>query len=409
VTPAATATPAAAAATLATAAGAPVSGAAQVQAASVPQGIARPAVPTQATAAATVPAQAASASGTVSAGAVLPLQRGDGAGGFTAELPPEPATVATAAQAATAATAGTATTSTAAANAAITPNATAGQFTATVVGTTSSGQPVLLAGQTLLTARAASAEPGSRLVLELASARAAALESTAPSAPDPMLRSSLPSLPAVVAAAQVIGGPAQAALAALVPTPGPALAGQMAFFLSALQSGDLRAWIGDPARAALDRAGNGRAVSKLGNELKQASNAIDRDAAASGGWRGQMIPLSNGGAIQPVQLFVHQTQPDDKGNDADQAAGKPPTRFLLDLDLSALGHVQLDALAQPPRFDVILRTPQPLSETIRNDLRLLFTDMTSARGLTGSVSFQVAPPIVPTGTTAAAPRPGILV
>jgi len=58
---------------------------------------------------------------------------------------------------------------------------------------------------------------------------------------------------------------------------------------------------------------------------------------------------------------------------------------------------------------LILRTPQALPDAVRNDLRLLFTDVTSARGLTGSVAFQVAPPIVPTGMTTQVPRQGILV
>jgi hypothetical protein len=148
-------------------------------------------------------------------------------------------------------------------------------------------------------------------------------------------------------------------------------------------------------------------LGKVDDELKTASAELARSSAA-GDWRSQGIPFNNGGAIVPIQLYVHQTKPDDEGDGKGQA-GKAPTRFLLDLELSALGRIQLDGLAQPPRFDVILRTPQALPDTVRNDLRLLFTDVTSARGLTGSVAFQVAPPIVPTGATAQAARPGILV
>jgi hypothetical protein len=192
-----------------------------------------------------------------------------------------------------------------------------------------------------------------------------------------------------------------------VPQAGPALAGQMALFLSALQTGNLRNWIGEPARAALERAGRGAALSKVDGELKSASATLARSAAA-GDWRSQGIPFNNGSAIVPIQLYVHQTKPDEDGKDPGQT-GKAPTRFLLDLELSALGRIQLDALAQLPRFDLILRTPQALPEAVRNDLRLLFTDVTSARGLTGQVLFQVAPPIVPTGAATTSTRPGILV
>jgi hypothetical protein len=198
----------------------------------------------------------------------------------------------------------------------------------------------------------------------------------------------------------------------VVPQPGPALAGQMAFYLSALQSGDIKAWLGESARTALDRAGRGATVSKIDGELKRAAAGIDRPEAEAAGWRGQAIPINNGAAgapIAPVQLYVHQTKPDDDGGNQQKGGGKAPTRFLLDLDLSALGKIQLDGLAQPPRFDLILRTERALPEAVRNQLRLLFTDITSARGLSGSVGFQVAPPIVPGVTGSAPPRPGILV
>jgi hypothetical protein len=194
-----------------------------------------------------------------------------------------------------------------------------------------------------------------------------------------------------------------------MPQPGPALAAQMLFFMTALQRGDLRAWLGDAARGALERAGRGTTVSKLAGELKRAADdaSAPRSTAAAGEWRGQTIPLSNGAAIQPIQLFVHRANPDESGGEHDQTGGKP-TRFVLDLELSQLGRIQLDGFAQPPRFDLILRTSQPLSDAVRTDIRQLFADQMSARGLAGAVSFQVAPPIVPNARPPV-PRPGILV
>jgi hypothetical protein len=175
----------------------------------------------------------------------------------------------------------------------------------------------------------------------------------------------------------------------------------------------VRAWIGEPARTALDRAGRGNTVSKVEGELKRASGAARESDApestgAAGTWRAQTIPFSNAGAIEPIRLFLHQTNPDESGNDGKQK-GSQPTRFLLDLDLSRLGRIQLDGFAQPPRFDLILRSEKPLAEPTRLEMLQLFANVTSARGLTGSLAFQVAPPIVPTETGKAPPRPGIVV
>ena len=414
----------------------PNSSAAQVQTASLSQVAARAGQPGPAGPAALLAQVAAGVSAPVAPSAVQPIVRAAAGPALTANPPPvtpaaptpvpapipPTAAAATPAGAASEATTPIATTPiattaappTTAAQAEVAANAvaptaaeteavpTTTPFDATVVGTSTGGQPILLAGQTLLTLRAASVPTGSTLVLQLAAAPRAA--------PPPLPglpAAALPSLSELVRAAQTVGGAAQTAMTAVVPQPGPTLASQILFYLTAVNRGDLRSWIGDAARTALDRAGRGATLGKLSSELKQASDSTTRSSGA-GEWRAQPpIPMSDGAAIQPIQLFVHRTNPDESGSGGDQGAAKP-TRFLLDLNLSRLGTIQLDGLAQPPRFDLILRSAQPLSDPMRTEIRQLFIDMTSARGLNGQVSFQVAPPIVP-NVAPAAPRPGILV
>src|SRR5581483_6402565 len=112
-----------------------------------------------------LPAQAASASGPISEFDVAPLLRSDPSAAFSSDLPySDPALMAARAADAAAAQTGAARAGATAA-AAITPGAN--QFAATVVGTTAGGQPVLLAGQSLLTVRAAPLETGSQLILQL--------------------------------------------------------------------------------------------------------------------------------------------------------------------------------------------------------------------------------------------------
>lgn len=281
----------------------------------------------------------------------------------------------------------------------------AGTITATVIATSSRGQPILSTGQEVLTLRGASVPPGSTVELAVAGLRPSATLPDGPVASS----SPLPALPELVAAAQAAGGPAHAALAAVVPQPGPSLAGQLLFFLSALQlGGDLRSWIGEPARAALDRAGRGGPLARLGRELKESADSSAR-TAASGEWRAFTMPLSDNGAVQPVRLYVHRRENEGGDESADEAGKGRSTRFLVDLDLSRLGRVQLDGLAQPPRFDLIMRTDSPLPEPIRSELQGLFASVTTARGLTGAIGFQVAPPITPAMIQATPARAGILV
>jgi hypothetical protein len=394
-----------------TAASAPNSGAAQIQAAAPSAAMARVGQPTSTNPAPQLVQAVSATSAPVAATAVQTpglnpgVVRAAAGPAITPDPPPVmPTAMPAPAGAATAALAVSAETTAAETTASAAPPASAPPFEATVVGTSTTGQPILLAGQSLLTLRTASAPTGSTLVLQLADAGAAAATESTVSG---QAAAPLPSLPELVRAAQTIGGAAQAAVTAAVPQPGPALAAQMLFFVSALQRGDLRLWMGDAARGALERAGRGAAVTKLAGELKRASDDAAPRSDGAGEWRGQTIPLSDGGAIQPIQLFLHRTNPDAEGGARDQAGGRP-TRFLFDLELSQLGKIQLDGFAQPPRFDLILRTSRPLSDAIRTDIRQLFADQTSARGITGTVSFQVAPPIVPNAAPPV-PRPGILV
>lgn len=322
-----------------------------------------------------------------------------GAAATTASASPQTAVGATAAPAGTIQAAPGATAATPA-----TPSL-AGTITATVIATSSRGQPILLTGQEVLTLRGASVAPGSTVELAVAGLRPTATIAEQTVGP----QSPLPSLPELVAAAQTVGGAAHAALAAAVPQPGPALAGQLLFFLSALQlGGDLRSWIGEPARTTLDRGGRSGPLARLGSELKESAEQSARSASGSE-WRAFTMPLSDNGAIQPVRLYVHRREDDGGNGDGEEAGKGRSTRFLVDLDLSRLGRIQLDGLAQPPRFDLILRSDAPLPDAMRGELQGLFASVTTARGLTGAIGFQVAPPIVPAAVQATPARAGILV
>src|SRR5262249_5519863 len=149
-------------------------------------------------------------------------------------------------------------------------------------------------GQNLLTVRAAAAPTGTTVVLALADgARAGAAVTLEP--PSALPAATLPSLPELVRAAQTTGGTAQAAVAAVVPQPGTTLGRTMLFYRAALQSGDVKSWIGEPARAALTRAGRSGSLDKVAGELKQAAEEATRTGQA-GEWRAQTIPLNSGTA-----------------------------------------------------------------------------------------------------------------
>ena len=84
---------------------------------------------------------------------------------------------------------------------------------------------------------------------------------------------------------------------------------------------------------------------------------------------------------------MHVRRTGDEGGDAadGDAAGH---RFLIDMDLSRMGRLQLDGLVHDSRFDLTIRSPAAFPEPMRQDLRTLFRDASNAVGLHGGLMFQ---------------------
>lgn len=88
------------------------------------------------------------------------------------------------------------------------------------------------------------------------------------------------------------------------------------------------------------------------------------------------------------------TRREDSGEDDEEksAGGKGKgVRFLVDLDLSRLGELQLDGMVHEDTksFDLVIRSHEALDDEIRRDLTGLFVTANEAVGLKGGLSFQV--------------------
>jgi hypothetical protein len=68
------------------------------------------------------------------------------------------------------------------------------------------------------------------------------------------------------------------------------------------------------------------------------------------------------------------------------------------VEFGALGRCQIDVLCQARRFDLLVRTEQPLSPDLRRELRELYLAARDAAGLVGTARFR-------TGQLLALPEP----
>ena len=169
-----------------------------------------------------------------------------------------------------------------------------------------------------------------------------------------------------------------------IPAPGPRLAAQLLAVItaSAEPAQALPRLLGDGIAAALTHAAP-QAMEALARQWEAISQPVQ--GPGDGEWRTLLIPLMMG---QQAALMRLTTRRHRRG--ATAAEREKGTRFLLDLDLSRLGPMQFDGLVkrQHKRFDLIIRTREPLPGEMRRDIDGLFLNGLLNFGLEGSISFQ---------------------
>ena len=255
-------------------------------------------------------------------------------------------------------------------------------FTATVTGHTPAGQPIARVDGAELTLAVTSPLPvGSRLSLELLSLQPALRTSgnppPAPIAPWQTLRE--------VMAILQSGDSAMTRQAAevLIPTVGPRLAPGMLFFLSAVLTGDVRRVLGDEAHRLLSRSAPG-VLERLSGDLSQ----MQRLASDSTGpdWRSFFIPINTGTGLEQVRFHLYKGE--DETADGD---GRVGIRFVIEVNMSRLGAFQFDGFARHDQVDLVVKTHSELPDTMRNDIRGIYTNTLSAMGFAGNIAFRVTP------------------
>ena len=169
-----------------------------------------------------------------------------------------------------------------------------------------------------------------------------------------------------------------------LPQPGAKLTNQLLFFLNALKGGDIKTLFGDTATKLIDKQRPGL-MSRLGGDFQVMSRMADEPK--SGDWRLALIPLWSGEQLEQVRLYYRG------GNDEEETADPDGARFVLDLELSNLGHLQIDGLMKPAQksLDLIMRTQQPLPADMRAEIANIAMSAQDLLGLATVVSFQAKP------------------
>lgn len=263
------------------------------------------------------------------------------------------------------------------------PSIPAASFIATVRSLTPSGQPILDAPLGLLAVDKTLNWPAGTQVL-------------ANLLPDATLLQVGRDMPqrgwtGILQAAALFDLPDQPQLVALLertlPRIGPHLAVGLAAMLKPRSDEPLT--VSPELKAALAKIGRGELAAQLQQEFAELNRALP---ASEPGWRSIILPLVDENRLQQATLAVRRDPPKDGAEPG--AVGS--IHFLLDVELSRLGPLQLDGLIRGKRLDLMLRSQKPLDAPMRREINEIFQNAQQATGYAGQLFFQAGAPFLRT-------------
>ncbi len=264
-------------------------------------------------------------------------------------------------------------------------------ITGVVTGKTSLGQPILKTNVGALSLATRTPAPvGSTMTLEITSELTAPRHTpaTTKTIREVMIQSrTWPSLEEAMKVLEDISPAiAQQVTNTVIAQPNTRLAANMMFFMSALVGGNISSWIGDGALRTIQRF-KPELVEKLKGDFKSLEKMAKEPAR--GDWRISLIPIYAGEGIEQIR-FMTRNLGDEETDENEETEG---TRFVVDVNLSHIGRLQLDGLVQDKgkRLDLIVRSDSVLSANMRDDIRGIFRHAGDIANISGGVTFQAGP------------------
>lgn len=193
-----------------------------------------------------------------------------------------------------------------------------------------------------------------------------------------------------ISALEQVDAPAVDALKAVLVQTGNKMPALMLNYLNAVNAGaDVRAWLGDANVRALESLGKrGQAVLK--QLEKEFSSGAKKMTDGKSVWKGYDIPFMTGTAVEPVSLYLQQSSEALEERAKNKPAPVTAVRFVLDLNLTKLGRVQLEGLSQRAKrsFNLNIRHAYPFDASFEDRVRALFTKTLDALNYTGVVALK---------------------
>ncbi|MBI3420011.1 MAG: hypothetical protein HY053_07770 [Proteobacteria bacterium] len=160
------------------------------------------------------------------------------------------------------------------------------------------------------------------------------------------------------------------------------LPGALLFLFAALQKG-APAWLGEEFTQKLKELGKEELIRQITDQWRA---QINQSAEGPGGeWRGMAIPIFDQEKMQVLRFYVYDP-PGERGKNRKRDPNHA-RRFVMDLELSRLGPIQLDGLVHKKRLDLVVRTAHAFEAALRNELTTHFNRTLEEVRYTGQLNF----------------------
>ena len=164
----------------------------------------------------------------------------------------------------------------------------------------------------------------------------------------------------------------------------------MLFFLAALKGEDFKSWLGKHNSQWLEDNGHGGLLKKAMGEFLTLARQYNESQSTQQTWQTFVFPVAVEGELQQVRFFVKRDK--KQGGNRQEAEGED-TRFIVEVDVSQLGEIQMDGFVRKAReqqlhFDLVIRTKQALPADVQQDIMAIYTSTGELTGYQGNIQFQ---------------------
>ncbi|NVJ96566.1 MAG: hypothetical protein HWE25_00340 [Alphaproteobacteria bacterium] len=173
---------------------------------------------------------------------------------------------------------------------------------------------------------------------------------------------------------------------------GGKLANSLLFFLSVAGRHSPEQWLGKEIEQAIARQNE-----TLLQSLKRDIGTLMRSATQEGPneWRSLLLPLDPKNPDMPMIAMLfgnphksHGRHQEQSGDGSDLDDKEEAQRFVLEVQFSVLGAVQLDGSVKGSHFDLSLRSQKALPSSLRQEAKQLFYLALEANGFVGNLNIE---------------------